>query len=385
MDTMNIRLIVIAVLACAVVLLSVIVLHQRRKRGTGRRSMYVEALYALIDGRKDDAYSLLSSAVRNGEDDIDAYIQLGNLMREKGQADKALQLHRGLTVRPGLGFDDEKAVQIAIAQDLAALGKTERAIAALETVRRKRKDADVLAALQELYHRQGDYENSYSALRDLSRIDDSITPLNRSSYLTSVACMMIESGDIDGAGKYLDKARKEDGSCPGALYLSAGLAMDRGDLDRAVRMWEDLFAVDMGYFPEVAARLEKALFKSGRFDELEGILSRLLEKYPTDSLLLSTLAGFYAKKGEISRGIDLLESERGRVSGNMKLAVSLGSLYIKSGRTDEALSVLEENDRIPSAAGSWKCGSCGEAYGTSLGFCRACCSFDSINKDETTQ
>jgi len=384
METMNIRLIVITVLALAVVLLSVIVLLQRRKRSTGRRSMYVEALYALIEGRKDDAYSLLSSAVRNGEDDIDAYIQLGNLMRERGQADKALQLHRGLTVRPGLGFDDEKAVQIAIAQDLASLGKTERAVAALETVRRKRKDADVLAALQELYHTRGDYENSYDALRDLSRIDNSITPLMRSSYLTSIACMQIESGDIDGAAKYLDKARKEDASCPGALYLSAGLAMDKGDLDRAVRMWEDLLLVDMGYFPEVAARLEKALFESGRFDELEGILSRLLEKYPAESLLLSTLAGFYAKKGEISRGIDLLEGERGRVSGNNKLAVSLASLYIKSGRTDEALSVLEENDRIPSAAGSWKCGSCGEAYGTSLGFCRACCSFDSIKKDETT-
>jgi lipopolysaccharide biosynthesis regulator YciM len=384
METMNIRLIVITVLALAVVLLSVIVLLQRRKRGTGRRSMYVEALYALIEGRKDDAYSLLSSAVRNGEDDIDAYIQLGNLMRERGQADKALQLHRGLTVRPGLGFDDEKAVQIAIAQDLASLGKTERAVAALETVRRKRKDADVLAALQELYHTRGDYENSYDALRDLSRIDNSITPLMRSSYLTSIACMKIESGDIDGAAKYLDKARKEDASCPGALYLSAGLAMDKGDLDRAARMWEDLLSVDMGYFPEVAARLEKALFESSRFDELEGILSRLLEKYPAESLLLSTLAGFYAKKGEISRGIDLLEGERGRVSGNNKLAVSLASLYIKSGRTDEALSVLEENDRIPSAAGSWKCGSCGEAYGTSLGFCRACCSFDSIKKDETT-
>ncbi len=384
METMNIRLIVITVLALAVVLLSVIVLLQRRKRGTGRRSMYVEALYALIEGRKDDAYSLLSSAVRNGEDDIDAYIQLGNLMRERGHADKALQLHRGLTVRPGLGFDDEKAVQIAIAQDLASLGKTERAVAALETVRRKRKDADVLAALQELYHTRGDYENSYDTLRDLSRIDNSITPLMRSSYLTSIACMKIESGDIDGAAKYLDKARKEDASCPGALYLSAGLAMDKGDLDRAVRMWEDLLSVDMGSFPEVAARLEKALFESGRFDELEGILSRLLEKYPAESLLLSTLAGFYAKKGEISRGIDLLEGERGRVSGNNKLAVSLASLYIKSGRTDEALSVLEENDRIPSAAGSWKCGSCGEAYGTNLGFCRACCSFDSITKDETT-
>ncbi len=380
MDTLNIRLIVIGVLAFAVVLLSVIVLLQRKKRGGARRSKYIEALYALIDGRKDDAYSFLASAVRNGEDDIDAYIQLGKLMRERGQVEKALQLHRGLTVRPGLTYDDEKAIQLSIAEDLAALGRTERAITALETVRKKRKDADVLAALHRLYHTQGDFENSYGAMRELSRVDDAVTPHMRSSYLTSVACALLETGNNDEAGKYLDKARKEDASCPGALYLSAGLAMDKGDLNRAVKMWEGLLSIDMGYFPEVAALLEKALFESGRFDELEGILLRLLEKYPSDALLLSTLAGFYAKKGEISRGIDLLEGERGRMTGDRILAISLASLYIKSGRVDEGLSVLEENDKVPSSAGTWKCGRCGETYGTSLGFCRACCSYDSISK-----
>ena len=382
MDTLNLRLIVIGVLAFAVVLLSVIVLIQRRKRGGTRRSRYIEALYALIDGRKDDAFSFLKSAVRNGEDDIDAYIQLGDLMCERGQAEKALQLHRGLTVRAGLTFDDEKAIQLSIAKDLAALGKTERAVAALETVRKKRKDADVLDALYRLYHTIGDYESAYGTLRELSRADGSVSSRMRASYLTSAACALIESGDNDGAGRYLDKARKEDASFPGALYLSAGLAMDKGDLNKAVRMWEDLLSSDMDYFPEVAARLEKALFESGRFDELEGILSRLLQKYPTDSLLLSSLAGFYAKKGEVSRGIDLLEGERIRMAGNNILAISLASLYIKSGRTDEGLSVLEENDRVLSTSGNWTCGHCGESYGTSLGFCRACCCFDSIKKDE---
>ncbi len=385
MDTENIRIIVISALACALVLLSVIVLLQRKKRGRARRSRYIEALYALIDGRKDDAYTLLTSAVRNGEDDVDAYIQLGDLMRERGQAEKALQLHRGLTVRSDLGLDDEKTVQLSIAEDLAALGKTERAVAALETVRKKRRDADVLATLHRLYNIQGDFESAYGALRELSRIDDSVTPRMRASYLASVACALIDSGDSDRAGKYLDKARKEDRACTGALYLSAGLAMDSGDLDRAARRWEELLSIDMGYFPEVAARLEKALFESGRFDELEGILSRLLAEYPSDSLLLASLAGFYSKKGEISRGIDLLESDRGRIAGDNNLVVSLASLYIKNGRTDEALSVLEENDRIPPVSCSWKCSSCGETYRTSLGFCRICCSFDSIRKDETTQ
>jgi len=383
MESLNIRLVIIAVLAAAVILLSVIVLLQRRKRGGGRRSLYVEALYALIEDRKDDAYSLLSAAVRGGEEDIDAYIQLGNLMRERGQADKALQLHRGLTVRPGLTFDDEKTVQLAIAEDLAAAGRTGRAVSALETVRRKRKDADVLAALHRLYHASGEYEDAYGALKDLSRIDASVTPLMRAQYLSSAACSLIESGDVETAGRYLERARKEDASCPEALYLGAGLAMDRGDLDKAARMWESLLSIDMDYFNEVAAKLEKALFESGRFEELEGILSRLLGKYPDNPMLLSELAGFYAKKGEILKGIDMLENERGDMAGKSALAVSLASLYLKNGRTDEALGVLEESDRTPVTENSWKCDRCGGSYETNLGFCRACCSFGTIHKDET--
>jgi lipopolysaccharide biosynthesis regulator YciM len=385
MDTINMRFVLILVLAFAVLIFSLVVLLQRRKRSAARRSRYIDALYALISGKKEEAYSLLASAVRNGEDAVDAYIQLGDLMRERGQADKALQLHRGLTVRSGLSFDDEKAIQLSIAEDLAALGRTDRAVTALETVRRKRKDADVLSALHRLYHAQGDFESAYGAMKELSRMEGSITPRMRASYLTAIAFSLMEAGDDDEAGKYLDKARKEDPDCPGALYLSASLAMDKGNLDKAVRMWEKLLMLEMGYFPEVAALLEKALFESGRFDELEGILSRLLQKYPSDPLLLSSLARFYAKKGEILRGIDLLEGEGERVSRNKNLTVSLASLYIKSGRTDEGLSVLEENDRVPTASGTWRCGSCGEAYGTSLGFCRACCSFDSIKKDEIFQ
>ena len=98
-----------------------------------------------------------------------------------------------------------------------------------------------------------------------------------------------------------------------------------------------------------------------------------------------SFTGFYAKKGELARGITLMESEWGRESRDRILAVSLSVLYIKAGRIDDALSVLEESDRLVYIPGSWKCGSCGETFGTSLGFCRACCSFDSIDKDEASQ
>lgn len=385
MGSVSPKLIVAAALGLAVVVIAALVLMRRRRRADTWRSGYIAALYALIDGRRNDALKLMTQAVRNGETDVDAYLQLGTLLREADQPEKALQIHRGLTVRRDLSTRQEMAIQLAIAEDLADLGKTDQAVGVLEELRRGRKDPDVLWSLHRLYHRAGDHDAAYAALRDLSRISDRVTSRTRAAYLTSIACARIEEGRGEEARRYLERARKDDRTAPAAIYLSAGLAMERRDLSDAVRLWIELLRADISYFAEVAPMLEKTLFESARFDELEGILGDLLEQHPSHPLILSDLSRFHAKKGDISRGIDLLEAERVRAANDPVIAGTLASLYLQSDRPEEALSVLEETDPGAGAEPSWRCGICGERYPAALGFCRACCEYGSIHRHEDTR
>jgi lipopolysaccharide biosynthesis regulator YciM len=385
MSSLNPKLIAVGVLGIAVIVIAVIVLVRRRRSAGTPRSGYIAALYALIEGRKDDALRLLTQAVRSGEADADAYLQLGALLRESGQPERALQIHRGLTVRRDLVPRQETAIQIAIAEDLAALGRMDQAVAVLDELRHGRRDSDVLMSLHRLHHRAGDHDAAYADLRDLSRVSNRVTPRNRAAYLTSIACGLIEAGRGEEARKYLERARKDDRTAPAAIYLSAGLAMDRGDLGEAVRLWIELLRADISYFAEVAPMLEKTLFESSRFDELEGILGELIELHPSHPLIISDLARFHAKKGDVSRGIDLLEAARAREANDPIIAGTLASLYLQSGRPEEALSVLEETDPGATAAPSWRCRSCGEDYPAALGFCRACCEYGSIHRHEDTQ
>ena len=147
MESLNYKIIIIIALAAALTVLGLLLLFQRKRGMRSSRNYYIDALHALIEGRSDDALKLLIDAVKMGESSTDAYLQLGNLLRDKGQNDRALQLHKGLMVRRDLSDAEEKAVTVAIADDFDALGKTDRAVQTLEQLSRRRKDPEIMLSL----------------------------------------------------------------------------------------------------------------------------------------------------------------------------------------------------------------------------------------------
>ena len=64
--------------------------------------LYVRALNCMLDGNKEKAMDYLKQSVRLDTNNIDAYLKLGILYRELGQASRAYRIHRELTVRPQL-------------------------------------------------------------------------------------------------------------------------------------------------------------------------------------------------------------------------------------------------------------------------------------------
>jgi len=59
-------MVLLIIFIAAVVLLAFLLLIQRKKRRSSRRSRYIDALYALIKGDKEQALKLLTEAVRAG-------------------------------------------------------------------------------------------------------------------------------------------------------------------------------------------------------------------------------------------------------------------------------------------------------------------------------
>lgn len=377
---MSMKLTILIILGSAILVLAVLLWFQRKRRRGTRRSAYIDALYALIEGRRDDALRLLTIAVKNGESDIDAYLQLGNLLREKERPEKALQLHRGLSVRRDLGYEEEKRIQLAIADDLASLDRIDKSISTLEAVHRRKKDREVILKLHVLYHRAGEYEHAHDMLKELSRLDNKITAMERAAYLATVSYSLYRTGAAEEAKKYLGKAEREHRQSPAALYVAGTLAMEEQDMKTAARMWERLLHIDVTYFADVIPLLEKTLYQSGRFQELERLLDNLIETNPGRPSLVGSLASFFEKKGELERAVDILESERESFDLGPIVSAKLAALYIQTGRPEESRRLLEALETNMKQPAIYYCAACGNHADIPLAYCSDCARFNTFEK-----
>ena len=75
---------------------------RRPKSRKNTDSLYTDALNAMVRGDSDGAMRLLRDVVRQDTDHLDAYLQLGDILREDGNPQQAIKVHHSLTVRPGL-------------------------------------------------------------------------------------------------------------------------------------------------------------------------------------------------------------------------------------------------------------------------------------------
>lgn len=379
---MNIRLILLILLGVAILLLVASLLLQRRKKGKTRRSFYVDALYALIEGRKKRALNLLTRAVKDGEEDIDAYLQLGHLLREFDQPARALQIHRGLTVRRDLLPAERRNILLAIAGDLKEMGRAEKALRELENIGKKERNKEVYQLMHQLHHIMGNYQEAFDSLKQLAGLGDGLTESHLAGYLAAVSELMMTDDQFDKAEKWLRKAIRTYSDSIPAIYLSADLAMRKGNTGDAIKYWTSLLKVSTEDFNWVFPRLEKSLYESGKFHQLESILESMLDHYSGNPSVINALASFYEKKGETERAVRVLESNEEAAKGEPFNRMKLALLYLKSDRGREAEELLDTGEDMIYQDTVFSCSKCGERLHYPARFCNACYSFDSYHKSD---
>ncbi len=97
---------------------------------------YLHALEHWIEGNLDEAAALLYRVVHDDPDSVEPFLQLGNLLRLQGDAERAAVLHRGLTVRSNLTLPQQLSIGLSLADDLNALGHWEGSRDILDTLPR---------------------------------------------------------------------------------------------------------------------------------------------------------------------------------------------------------------------------------------------------------
>jgi lipopolysaccharide biosynthesis regulator YciM len=217
-------------------------------------------------------------------------------------------------------------------------------------------------------------------LRELSRLDANVSGSERAAYLATVSHLLFGRGLIEEAKRYLSKAEKEDRNSPPALYVAGMVAMEEQDMKTAARMWERLLRTDVAYFSDVIPLLEKTLYQSGRFQELEELLTELIRENPGRPSLSESLASFHMKKGETEDAIRVLESARESTDLGPVVSARLAAFYVQAGRADEARAVLDEFDANMKQPVFYHCSVCGKHAEAPLAYCDECAHFNTFRK-----
>jgi lipopolysaccharide biosynthesis regulator YciM len=263
-------------------------------------SPYERALVALLAGDREEALHAFADAVRADSNNVDAYIHLGNLLREKGEAARAYRIHRELMVRAGHSPSRARAIREGLVLDLVALGKQKEALREAETLRQsERKGGRSLRVILRAYEAAGEWERAYDVRAELSKQNGARSSATLARYRAAIGEIHLRGGAVEEAKKQLKAALKHDRQHPVALLRLGDIYYTTGHPERAILLWKGLASAHPNQAHLVLDRLEAAEFERGRFSEMEQTYEEILVHNPRDARVHLALARLRLKRGQV--------------------------------------------------------------------------------------
>ncbi|MCP4571245.1 MAG: tetratricopeptide repeat protein [bacterium] len=376
---------VAVVAAVAGVLWSVFGRTEERDRG----SDYLHALEHWLAGEEDEALRLLTEVVREDPSSVEPYLQLGHLLRQRGDAARAAVLHRGLTVRPGLSKPQRVAIGVALAEDLLALERWDEAQEVLDgLVRDATGRTAYWRARFAQWHGQGNRPEAARSLQKAPRFcperDHAWFRTSYTAYQLDRALEHARAGESGPARARLKDVAKFPSAAPRAALVRAVLAATEQDAAGALTVAAEELLENPRELEVFLPLLQDVLLESGQFSRSLPILERACQSAQAPARLWISLALLYEKLGDREKALRLLE---GKATGG-GLTPDVASPYLKHlcrEASDTDLGKLCAMLSIPNTARVWTCESCGRTEPQVRWFCPVCRGFDTYGAGlETT-
>ena len=280
--------------------------------------LYTEALNMLVRGDSQNAIRLLRDVVKQDTNHLDAYLQLGDILRDEGNSQNAIKIHQSLTVRPGL--DDKLQIQIhqSLAKDYLSLNEISLAKKEAEMILNiDKKEFWATEFLLDLAEKSHDWAQAAHLIKTLDSNNSDITRLARFKVYEGMG--KFENDDRKGAEQCFNKAI-EIAPNFGLPHLYLGnLFSENRNLVKALEHWEQYALLDLKNGSSIYSKIESALFDLGRFSEVEKFYQRALKNNPRNLDALAKIANVLEEKGERQKALDLVEDALSQHQDSIKL------------------------------------------------------------------
>ncbi len=308
-----------------------------RKR-VGESIHYILGLDYLASRQIDRAIAELTRAARADTEAVEIYLILGNLLREKGQLERAIQIHQSILHRPGLPARERAHALLCLGIDFKRAGFRNRALETLEKVVRLDPDGPYATLhLLKIHEEEHDWERALALQQKLDALGGETDSTLTAFLHDQIGQTATAAGNENLATRSFDAAIRH-GRKLAPPYLHLGDLLERqGQRSEAVNQWETL----LREVPEQAylafGRLAKAYEKIGKPGKLERLYLEVMERDPKDWRAHLELAKRRLQEGKSSQAFLLLESAAENNPHTIGLHLEALGLLLEGGASTEEI------------------------------------------------
>jgi lipopolysaccharide biosynthesis regulator YciM len=301
---------------------------------------YIEGLKAMIEGDDQAAFVKLKQTVNEDSDNIDAYLRLGDLMRKKGQHQKAVQIHRQLLLRKHLDSGTIALIWRSLAVDFISAKKYNMADEILEKIAKESGHKKwAKEKILEVFEKSSQWEKAYEIGKDIFGAKDHQTRLAVYKHLSGSE--LYKAGEFHKARLAYKESLHHDNKFAPSYIMIADSYLAEGRKEEAAEFFKRLAEEVPNEAYQVFYKMEQTLFELGQYPEVETIYKKMLRECPNDPDILRSLAVIAEKKGDLNGAIDALSQVVSAFPDDMAAASRLAGMYIESGQKQKALRVLQ--------------------------------------------
>jgi lipopolysaccharide assembly protein B len=362
----------IVILAGLLILVLIIIIfasRSGRRKGPSSASNYQRALRALLDGNDVEAIRAFRDTVMQDTDNVDAYIRLGRLIRERGDAEKAAGIHQSLTARPSLSKDEEIRIYEELLEDYRVLERTEKTIALLkEIIKLSPKKLEYLKRLLALLIGLSHYDEALSVVKDYRKIfpDKKDTAV----WYAEIARRKLEKGD-QNAADILKQAQTINKNHPYVMIVQVHAFMNQNLKSKAKQILERFYKLYPQHANHVLDLTEKVYFETGTYDKILPLYQKLLEHDSKNDQIRLRIIKLWFKQGSPRKSLDMIQSALAENPGDIALLLEKIKLQLAEKNLDgvkESFSHLENAIVLMPQF----CESCGCELNPAYWFCPQC-------------
>jgi lipopolysaccharide biosynthesis regulator YciM len=322
------------------------------KQQAKTESIYTDALNAMVRGDKRTALKHLRDVVKQDTNHVDAYLQMGDILREEGNALAAIKIHQSLTVRPNLKNDVKIHIHRSLALDynqISQLAKARREVELLLKLDKKNLWANEF--LLALFEKQKDWDKATQISKIIQKVKQLQDPTQIARFLVLKGMDKHEKGKVDEAIKTFDIAAKTDPNYEKTYLCLGDIYLVKRDLVKAIDNWEKYALLNPENGKMIYSKIEAALFDLGRFSEVEKFYERIVDKDPSNLSALTKLANVLEEKGEHNSALSLVEDALSKNQTSihahlmkLKLSLQLSKPNELSNHIDKIIQLLTSNN-----------------------------------------